>query len=65
MLMLLKILAWIAAILVGFFILTFTVYFFNLDMKMMAAIQPWLLKLYDRRKRAKISQAPPRKARLP
>lgn len=32
----------------GFFIVTFTVYFFNLDMKLTAAIEPFLLKHYDR-----------------
>lgn len=39
------------AILVGFFVLTFLVYFFNLDMKLMAAVHPLLIKLYERRKR--------------
>ena len=48
---LLNIILWIVIIAVAFFVVTFTVYFFNLDMKLMAAIQPWLLKLYDRRKR--------------
>ena len=32
----------------GFFIITFTVYFFNLDMKLTAAMEPFLLKHYDR-----------------
>lgn len=32
----------------AFFVVTFTVYFFNLDMKLTAAIEPWLLKHYDR-----------------
>lgn len=32
----------------GFFAVTFTVYFFNLDMKLTAAIEPFLLKHYDR-----------------
>ena len=31
-----------------FFAVTFTVYIFNLDMKLTAAIEPWLLKHYDR-----------------
>ncbi len=48
---LLHILLVVVVIAVAFFVLTFTVYFFNLDMKMMAMIQPWLLKLYDKRKR--------------
>ena len=30
------------------FALTFTVYFFNLDMKLTAAIEPLLLNQYDR-----------------
>ena len=38
----------ILALLVGFFAVTFTVYIFNLDMKLTAAIEPWLLKHYDR-----------------
>ncbi|WP_022765404.1 hypothetical protein [Butyrivibrio sp. XPD2006] len=33
------------------FALTFTVYFFNLDMKLTAAIYPWLNKQYDKVKR--------------
>ncbi len=32
----------------GFFVVTFTVYFFNLDMKLTAAIEPFMLKHYDR-----------------
>ncbi len=34
-----------------FFVVTFTVYFFNLDMKLTAAIYPWLLRHYDKVKR--------------
>ena len=41
----------ILIIAVIFFVLTFTVYFFNLDMKLMAAMEPILEKLYDKRKR--------------
>ncbi len=41
----------IAIVLVAFFVVTFTVYFFNLDMKLTAAIEPWLLKQYDKVKR--------------
>ena len=41
----------ILMIAVVFFVLTFTVYFFNLDMKLMAAMEPILEKLYDKRKR--------------
>ena len=33
---------------VGFFVLTFTVYFFNLDMKGMAMLEPLFLKHYDK-----------------
>ena len=31
----------------AFFAVTFTVYIFNLDMKLMAVIAPWLEKWYD------------------
>lgn len=41
----LKIIVIVAAILFG---VTFTVYIFNLDMKLTAAIEPWLLKHYDK-----------------
>lgn len=47
----LDILFTLAAVLLGFFIITFTIYFFNLDMKLMAAVEPLLNKLYDKRKR--------------
>lgn len=47
----LKILWKILAILFGFFAVTFTVYIFNLDMKLTAAIEPFLLRHYDRIKR--------------
>lgn len=33
------------------FILSFLVCFFNLDMKLMAALEPHLRKIYDKRKR--------------
>ena len=32
----------------AFFVVTFTVYFFNLDMKLTSMIEPFLLKHYDR-----------------
>jgi hypothetical protein len=32
----------------GLFVVTFTVYFFNLDMKLTSKIEPLLLKWYDR-----------------
>ena len=35
----------------GFFVVTFTVYFFNLDMKATALLAPWLEKWYDRLER--------------
>ena len=38
----------IAIVVVVFFVVTFTVYIFNLDMKLTAAIEPWLLKQYDK-----------------
>lgn len=47
----LKILLILAIAVVAFFVLTFVVYFFNLDMKLMAAVEPMLDKIYDRRKR--------------
>lgn len=31
----------------GFFVITFGIYFFNLDMKAMSLIEPFLLKHYD------------------
>jgi len=37
----------------GFFAVTFTVYIFNLDMKLTALIEPVLLKHYDRIERDK------------
>lgn len=51
MMFLVKTLLILIAVLLGFFVLTFLVYFFNLDMKLMAAVHPFLLKLYERRKR--------------
>ncbi len=35
-------------LLVGLFAVTFTVYFFNLDMKLTSKIEPFLLRHYDR-----------------
>ena len=35
-------------IVLGFFVVTFTVYIFNLDMKLTSMIEPFLLKHYDR-----------------
>lgn len=45
---LLKALFWLVAVAVGFFAVTFTVYIFNLDMKLTALMEPILLKHYDR-----------------
>ena len=36
-------------IVLGFFVTTFTVYMFNLDMKLMTVIEPLLAKWYDSR----------------
>ncbi len=49
--LILKILLIAALVLVGLFLLTFTVYFFNLDMKLTAMIEPLLIKHYDKIKR--------------
>ena len=46
-----KFLLWLLFAVVAFFAVTFTVYFFNLDMKLTAKIEPLLLKHYDRIKR--------------
>ena len=48
MAIILKVLLIVALVAVGLFVLTFTVYFFNLDMKLTSAIEPFLLKWYDR-----------------
>lgn len=42
-----KLLLKLALVVLGFFVVTFTVYIFNLDMKLMAVIAPWLEKWYD------------------
>lgn len=49
----LKILGIAALVVVIFFVVTFTVYFFNLDMKLTAALEPLFLKHYDKIKRDK------------
>ncbi|MBQ6752676.1 MAG: hypothetical protein IJR10_02765 [Clostridia bacterium] len=41
----------ILIVLVALFLLTFLMYFFNLDMKLLAALEPKLAKIYDKRKR--------------
>ncbi len=47
----LKILLIAVIVVVALFVLTFTVYFFNLDMKLTAMIEPLLIKHYDKIKR--------------
>lgn len=47
----LNILLIVAIVIVAFFVLTFVVYFFNLDMKATAALQPLFEKHYDKIKR--------------
>ena len=48
---LVKLLLKLMLILVSFVAVTFAVYFFNLDMKLTAAMEPILFKFYDRVKR--------------
>ncbi|MBR5982056.1 MAG: hypothetical protein IK035_08585 [Firmicutes bacterium] len=43
----LKIVLKLLAVLLMLFTGTFLIYIFNLDMKLTAAIEPWLLKHYD------------------
>ena len=47
----LKILGIAAIVAAALFVLTFVVYFFNLDMKLPAALEPIFLKHYDKIKR--------------
>ena len=47
----LKILGIAAIVVAALFVLTFVVYFFNLDMKLTAALEPIVLKHYDKIKR--------------
>lgn len=53
MTIIIKILAILAAVIAGLFVLTFLVYFFNLDMKLTAALAPLFDKHYDKIKRDK------------
>lgn len=46
-----KILLKIVLVVFSLFAVTFTVYFFNLDMKLTAAMEPILFKFYDKVKR--------------
>ena len=48
---LVKLLLKLLLILVSFVAVTFVVYFFNLDMKLTAAMEPILFKFYDKVKR--------------
>lgn len=41
----------VLAVVLLLFALSFLVYFFNLDMKLTAALEPHLNKIYDKRKR--------------
>ena len=50
---LLKIIGIAALVAVIFFVVTFIVYVFNLDMKLTAALEPLFLKHYDKIKRDK------------
>lgn len=47
----LKVFGIILAVAAGLFAATFSVYMFNLDMKLMAFAEPYLDKVYDLRKR--------------
>lgn len=49
--LILKIIFILAIVFVSLFVLSFVIYFFNLDMKLMAAVHPLLMKIHDRRKR--------------
>lgn len=46
--LILRIVAIVAAVIAGLFVVTFLVYFFNLDMKLTAALAPWFEKHYDK-----------------
>lgn len=43
----------ILAVVVGLFLLTFAIYWFNLDMKLVRVVYDWLQKHYDKMKRDK------------
>ena len=48
----------IAGVGAGLFVGTFTMYMFNLDMKMMTLVAPLLEKWYDSRERYSLNQEP-------
>lgn len=50
---LLHVLLIIAIVLVCLFVLSFVIYFFNLDMKLLSALEPLFIKHYDKIKRDK------------
>ncbi len=52
----LKVLLILAIVFVCLFVLSMVVYFFNLDMKLVAVIEPVLGKYYDRAKRKRKSK---------
>lgn len=43
----------ILAVIVGLFVVTFAIYWFNLDMKLVRKVYDWLQKHYDNMKRDK------------
>lgn len=43
----------VLAVIVGLFLLTFAIYWFNLDMKLVRVVYDWLQKHYDKMKRDK------------
>ncbi len=47
----LKFLGWIVLLVLGFFVVTFTIYFFNLDMKATAMLEPFFERWYDKLER--------------
>ncbi len=49
----LQILKWVLIVFAVLFVLLFTVYFFNLDMKLTSALYPLFQKHYDKIKRDK------------
>ncbi len=49
--LLLKILGGTVLFVLGFFVVTFTIYFFNLDMKATAMLEPFFEKWYDKLER--------------
>lgn len=58
-----KILLIVLAVLAGLFLLSLIVYFFNLDMKLAAAMTPVMNKIYDRGKAKRDRKARARKER--